>query len=171
VELAIPAETKFEPELELAQIGWGFRDLFETEGPIDRQGSCNNDVVCSVGDPWRDDIASEATYSTGGSTFCSGQMLTNTNNDYRNFFLTAYHCGINSSNAASMVVYWNFESPNCGDLCCGSLSDNQTGATFRARRSESDFCLVELTQDPDPSFGVFYAGFDATGDAVASAVA
>ena len=171
VELAVPADPKFEPEIEIGQIGWGFRDLFHLDRPHERQGSCNNDVICPEGDPWRDDEQAEAVYSTGGSTFCSGQMVTNVNGDYRNYFLTANHCGISSGNAASLVVYWNFESPNCGDLCCGSLADNQNGAVFRARRSDSDFCLVELDDDPDPAHNVFYAGFDATGDPVSSAVA
>jgi subtilisin-like proprotein convertase family protein len=160
VELYVPADAKFEPELALKQVGYGFRDFFSLEERMLRQGSCNNDVVCPEGDPWRDDIAAAAVYQLNGSWTCSGQMVNNTAGDFVPYFLTANHCGISGGNAASMVVYWNFEAPNCGDLCCGSLSDNQTGAIFRASSSASDFCLVELEEDPDPLSNVYFAGWD-----------
>ena len=162
VELYVPANVKFEPELRLEQVGYGFRDFFKFEARMLRQGSCNNDVVCPEGDPWRDDIASVGVYQLNGSWTCSGQMVNNAAGDFVPYFLTANHCGIGAGNAASMVLYWNFEAPNCGDLCCGDLSDNQTGAIFRAADSPSDFCLVELEEDPDPLSNVYFAGWDAT---------
>jgi len=62
-----------------------------------------------------------------------------------------------------MVVYWNFVSPTCGALCCGSLSQNQTGAIWKVSGSASDFTLAELDDDPDPAFNVYYSGWDASG--------
>jgi subtilisin-like proprotein convertase family protein len=171
IELHVPARVKFEPELELRQIGWGFRDLFRLEGPVSRQGWCNNDVICPVGDPWRDEIASEGVYQRSGMWVCSGQMLTNLSGDFAPYFLTANHCGITSGNDHTVVVYWNYESPNCGDLCCGDLSDNQIGSTLRATRSNSDFCLIELDDPPDTDSNVFWSGWDAGGGPVSSCVA
>ncbi len=167
VELYVPRDAKFEPDLSLAQVGYGFRDWFRLAAPL-RSGSCNNDVICPEGDPWRDDIASVAVYQLSGSWTCSGQMVNNTAADFTPYFLTANHCGISSGNAATMVVYWNFESPVCGMLGGGSLADNQTGAFFRASYSTSDFCLVELDEDPDPDFGVYFAGWDNTNTAATS---
>lgn len=164
IELYVPAVVKFEPELELSQVGAGYRDFFHLEREMElRQGACNNDVVCPEGDPWRDEIASVAVYQLNGAWTCSGTMVNNVTADFKPYFLTAFHCGITAGNAATMVVYWNFESPNCGDLCCGSLADNQTGAFFRARRQDVDFCLVELDEDPDPGSNVYFAGWENSG--------
>ena len=161
VELQVPAQTKFEPSLEMTHVGYGYTDMFGLYP--DKQGSCNNDVICPEGDPWRDQIQSVATYSLGGSTICTGQMVTDADGTFRPFFLTAYHCGVSSSNAASMTVYWNFESPECGLLSGGSLDQNQTGAVFRARRQDVDMALVELDELPQPEFNVFYSGWDRSG--------
>jgi len=163
IEMIVPAERKFEPEVVLTQIGYGFRDWFRLEAPTLRQGACNNDVICPEGDPWRDEIASVAVYQLNGFLTCTGTMVMNTAADFTPYFLTANHCGISAGNDHTMVVYWNFESPVCGALSGGSLADNQTGAIFRAARSDVDFCLVELEEDPDPDFGVYFAGWDATG--------
>ena len=64
---------------------------------------------------------------------------------------------------ATIVFYWNFESPTCGTHGPGSLADNQTGAVYHANYAPSDFVLFELSETPDPSFNVWYAGWDATG--------
>ncbi len=157
VEVTIPTKAIPDLDLKLASVNVGYRGF---EALLDRApGSCNIDVICPQGDAWRDDIRSVAVISTGGSLFCTGFMVNNTSADATPYFMTANHCGINTSNAASLVVYWNFESSTCGDLGGGSLSDYQTGSTFRATYSASDFTLVELDDDPDPSWGVTFAGW------------
>jgi subtilisin-like proprotein convertase family protein len=163
IEMFVPAERKFDPEVGLTHIGYGFRDWFKLEAPVLRQGACNNDVICPEGDPWREEIASVAVYQLSGFWACTGTMVMNTASDFTPYFLTANHCGVSSGNDATMVVYWNFESPACGALSGGSLADNQTGAILRAARSDVDVCLVELEEDPDPGFGVYFAGWDASG--------
>ncbi|WP_305885098.1 pre-peptidase C-terminal domain-containing protein [Pleionea sp. CnH1-48] len=142
-------------------------------------GSCNVDVVCPEGDDWRKQIRSVAAISTGGSLFCTGSALNNTANDGRGFFLTANHCGINSSNASSLVTYWNYENSYCrtpgstdsGSSGDGSLSDFNTGATFRASYSNSDFTLVELDDPFNASHQVYLSGWNANSALNTSAVA
>ncbi len=169
IELTIATKAVDDLELELSSINVGYRGFGEL---IDRSpGWCNIDVVCPEGDGWRDDIASVGVISTGGSTFCTGFMVNNTAQDATPYFMTANHCGINTGNAASLVVYWNYESPNCGDLGGGSFSDYQTGSYFRAGYSTSDFTLVELDSDPDPTHGVTFAGWDRTTADATSATA
>jgi len=158
VEVTIPTKAIPDLELKLTSVNVGYRG-FETL--LDRApGSCNIDVICPQGDAWRDEIRSVAVISTGGSLFCTGFMVNNTAGDATPYFMTANHCGITTSNAASLVVYWNYESTACGNLGGGSLSDFQTGSYFRATYSTSDFTLVELDSDPDPSWGVTFAGWD-----------
>ncbi|MBZ0267849.1 proprotein convertase P-domain-containing protein, partial [bacterium] len=93
------------------------------------------------------------------------------NADFRPYFLTASHCDVGPGNAASVVVYWNFESPVCDSLGGGVLTQNQTGATFRSSYAGSDFCLLELNDDPDPAWGVYFAGWDRSGTPPATSVA
>ena len=169
VELLVPAKAAFEPELLIARAHHGYRYFGTLEtpaGPSPDQGSCNIDVICPEGDDWRTEIRSEAVYQLSGYWTCSGQMLNMVSREFKPYFLTANHCGISSGNAQSLVVYWNYESPSCGRLSGGSLNQNQRGASLRASRSFSDFCLVELDETPDAEWNVSYSGWDAS-DAVA----
>jgi V8-like Glu-specific endopeptidase len=169
IEVTLPAEVADELSLELTSINVGYRG-FETDGAT-KSGACNVDVVCPDGDGWRSEIPAIGNISTGGSLFCTGFMVNNTAEDYTPYFMTAYHCGIASYNAASLVVYWNHEASTCGGPRDGSLSQFQTGSYFRAQYSSSDFTLVELDQDPNPDWGITYAGWDRSGNNATTAVA
>ncbi len=169
IELTVPTESLDAVRLTLGSIHHGYR--FFGEPAATRAGSCNIDVVCPQGDPWRAEIRSVGVISTGGSTFCTGFMVNNTSEDQTPYFMTANHCGINSGNAASLVVYWNFESPVCGQQNGGSLAQNQTGAFFRASFSTSDFTLVELDSDPNPAHRVTFSGWNRSGADALDAIA
>lgn len=167
IEVFVPQGVR-EPVIQISAVNQGFREL---GGPgKDLILSCENDVICPEGDPWRDQIRSVARYSIGGTGFCSGQLMNNTSLDFTPYFLSAEHCGVSAANEDTLVFYWNFESPNCGDHGGGSLADTQTGSFFRASSVPSDFLLVELDEDPDPSFDVFFSGWEVTNAASASTV-
>jgi hypothetical protein len=172
VELFVPAEAAHEPRLVLSQIGTGYRDLFhrKDDGNVPKIGACNIDAVCPQADPWRNELRSVAAYTVNGTWTCTGSLVGNTANNFRNFFLTANHCDLSSDNAASVVVYWNFQSPSCGMLSGGSLAQNQSGAIFRAARADVDMALIELEDVPNPAFNVHYAGWDRSGVAPAGCV-
>jgi hypothetical protein len=165
VELFVPAQAQAEPVIVLSQVGTGYRDLFHKQPEsLAKIGSCNVDVICPQGDGWRDEIRSVGVYTVNGTWTCTGTLVGNTANDFRNFFLTANHCGLNAGNAPSVVVYWNYQSPACGLLSGGSLAQNQSGATFRASRADVDMALIELNAIPSTAFNVYYAGWDRSGD-------
>ncbi|MGD8791990.1 MAG: trypsin-like peptidase domain-containing protein [Anaerolineae bacterium] len=183
VEVQIPADQLADIELLLTSVNHGYTG-FGTPGGL-LSGSCNLDVVCSAADgfpqvdAWRDQIRSVGVISTGGSTFCTGFMVNNTAQDLTPFFMTANHCGINSGNAASLVVYWNYEnswcrppgSPASGGPGDGTLDQWQSGSIWRASYSSSDMTLVQLDDDPDPVWNVYWAGWDRTPADATSAVA
>ncbi len=168
VEVTLPTKEIDRLGLELTSVNVGYRGFGEllTRAP----GSCNNDVICPVGDDWWNEIPCVAVISTGGSLFCTGFMINNTANDGTPYFMTANHCGISTSNDQSLVVYWNYEATTCGALSGGSLSDNQTGSVHLASNSASDCTLVLLDDDPDPSWGVTYGGWDRTSANASSAI-
>ena len=167
VEVAVPRGAADDLDLELGSVNRGFRDIFDTS---DKQLSCNVDVICSEADAYRDVIRSVARIVIGGSGLCSGALLNNTAENGKPYFLTADHCGITAHNAASVVAYWNYESPTCGALSGGSLNQFQTGAYFRAGYRASDFTLIELDDDPDPAYKVHFAGWNRSTTEASSSV-
>jgi hypothetical protein len=160
IELTLPVAARHDYALHIASINVGYRCFGE---PAEKSGACNVDVVCPEGDGWRDQIDANGVYTIGGTWICSGSLVNNTAQNGAPYFLTANHCGVNAGNAASLVVYWNFQSPTCGQHGGGSLADFQSGAIFRATYATSDFCLVELEEMPSPASHVTYAGWDRTG--------
>lgn len=175
VEVITPPGHTDDVEALISRVHHGYRNFGNENAPA-KQGSCNIDVICPEGDDWREQIRSVALYTiqSGGNTYsCTGTLMNNTAEDDRPLFLTADHCLVRDDNDHTMVVYWNYESPNCGDLSGGSLSQNQTGSNFLATwdwNTGSDFTIVTLTETPDPAFNVFYAGWDATGTIPQAAV-
>lgn len=171
VEVFVPTGVA-QPNLEITRINQGYRSLksglFGTS-----EGTCNNDVICSVGDPYRDQIRAVAVYSISndaGSAGCTGTLMNDTARDGTPYFLSANHCLESNGDPASVVVYWNFQAAVCGTHGPGSTTDNQTGSILRATNAASDFLLLELSAVPDPAFNVFYSGWDATGTAPPSTV-
>jgi lysyl endopeptidase len=174
IEVVLPRDQVGQLKLRLTQIGHDYvgfnrmaRQLRDVT-PQGTSGSCNVDVVCPEGNNHREQIRSVAVISTGGSLFCTGSLVNNTAGDGKLYFLTANHCGIASSNAPSLVTYWNYENSTCrvvgsaqnGQDGDGTLDQFLTGSFFRAASSPSDFTLVEL-DDPAPSaYGLFLAGWD-----------
>jgi lysyl endopeptidase len=168
VELIVPKSEIHQVKLELNRINQGYRTFSQTTL---KAGSCNVDVVCSQGDNWRNEINAVGVISTGGSTFCTGFMINNTRNDREPYFMTAKHCRIERSNAPSLVVYWNYQASKCGGRRDGKKRQFNTGSTFLSSSSKSDFTLVRLSQSPDPSWNVQYAGWDRTGEDASQATA
>ena len=142
LELQIARESLSELALELGTVNHDFMGF----GQKLLSGSCNLDVLCGAADgfprvdDYRDIIRSAAAYSIGGTLACSGALINNARNDCTPYFLTADHCGVRNNNAASVVVYWNYQnsvcrqpfSPESGAPGDGSLDDFNSGSTFRA---------------------------------------
>jgi len=179
IELRVPAGVVLaEDALELSSVGAGFRDAFGRDdavklGTPGKSGSCNVDVVCPLGRNYADDIHAVAYIEFQGDDdhdyyLCSGTLLADVPRDRRNYFLTAAHCIDSSSEAASLIAYWNYQSTRCGtpsEPAGGYFNDDQHGAALRASRADADFSLLELSQAPDPAWNVYYAGWDASGAA------
>lgn len=172
VEVFVPAGVA-KPFLEI-RANQGFRGFRGSDKIIPGQGmagACNNDVICPVGAPWADQIRAVGAYTVNGTAACTGTLLNNALQDGTPYFLSANHCNVTSVNDATVVVYWNYESPVCGNQGPGSTLDNQTGSILRAKWATSDFLLLELSSVPPAAYNVYYAGWDATGVAPPSTVA
>ncbi len=181
VEINVPTQLKGDMRLELNKINQAYLDItrLSEEFKALKSGSCNFDVVCPQGNGWRDQIQSVAAYSLGGGLFCTGAAINNVVNDKRPFFLTANHCGLTSSNAPSVVAYWNFQNSTCraagsaasGGFGDGVLSQFNTGAIFRASYQPSDMTLIEFDDPVLSSANVYFSGWNRANSTFSSAVA
>jgi lysyl endopeptidase len=170
VEVFVPAGVA-QPVLEIGKANQGYRGFDKAIPGAGTAGACENDVICPVGAPWADQIRAVGAYTVSGVATCTGTLLNNTAQDGTPYFLSANHCSVNSVNDATVVVYWNYQSPTCGTHGPGSTLDNQTGSIFRATYAPSDFLLLELSSVPPAAYNVFYSGWDASGVAPPMTVA
>lgn len=171
IEVTLPADMLPFLELELTSVNHGFADPLKGAAPA-KSGSCNVDVVCSEGDAWRDQIRSVGAYTVRGVDTCTGTLLNNETGDNTPYFLTADHCEVREGDAASVVVYWNYESPECrepGSVESGNpinrnlFDETSSGTEFIATNAATDFTLLQLSEAPPLSYNVFFSGWDRSG--------
>jgi len=95
IELFEPIERIGETRLHISKVIHGYKNLFKdytADNNFDSE-NCNNDVGCPEYDSWDNQADAVALVLLGdGTRFCSGCLLNNTNNDFRPFFLSAFHC-------------------------------------------------------------------------------
>lgn len=181
LELHLNAADAVATQLKVGELYRGFRVWWQRSS--EKSGSCNVDVRCPEGAAWAEQIRSVARTTLQGG-LCTGQLINNTARDARMLFLTANHCRVNTSNAAQLVSYWNFEAPTCrpvgsaasGQPGGGNLTQTLSGAELLAKASDgigienADFALVQW-DDPAPSaFNVWYTGWDRRDNAPTSGV-
>jgi len=179
IELQVPANRMAELKFGIVRIGQGYRGFGATAKHC-KSGACETDVAClSAGDPWNNPRRSVAAYTTGGTDTCTGSLVNNTASDKRMLFATATHCGISSDSiGATVVAYWNYESPTCrrpGSSASGVIvprpSTTSTGVRFLAQTANpfagsapagnrSDFTLLEFLQPANAAYNLYWAGWD-----------
>ncbi|KAA1244481.1 T9SS type A sorting domain-containing protein [Aquimarina sp. RZ0] len=161
IEYYQPASVKEKPALQIATVAHDYKGIFNIAKGFNDSGSCNNNVACSVGDDWRDQIKSVALITlANGTRFCTGALINNTENDGTPYFLTANHC--TGSSTANWVFVFNYQSASCSNVD-GSLSQSVSGSTLLKKGAATDYSLVQLSATPPDSYNVYYSGWDATG--------
>ena len=129
--------------IQLATVTHGYRTANEfLEKAFGSSGSCNMNVNCPDGLPWTPQRNSAVMLVSGSSGFCSGALINNTQNDGKPYVLTANHC---YSNPATWVFRFNWQAIDCPNPGASPTFQSLSGAVLRARRTPSDFCLVEIT--------------------------
>lgn len=176
LELRVPKAGRQDLRLELAGVTRAYRGAFGDlpgDGAAPKSGSCNLDVVCPQGDPWRPQIASVAHYSfqRSFSTFvCTGQLTADASRANTRIFTTANHCVDSDTQARSMVFYWGYENATCRAVgsaasgtripLAGNFRATQSGARLLASHVDSDFTVVELEVDVPAAAQAVATGWD-----------
>jgi len=121
---------------------------------------CHTNVACPAAAAWQPQVRATVMFARPDGNTCNGTLLNNTLQDGKPYVLIANHCY--QPNSAQWVFYFNYQSPTCvGDT--GQTMQTITGAVQRAALYAGDFCLMELSQPPPPSFNAYYAGWDRSG--------
>jgi lysyl endopeptidase len=172
IEYYEPAAVAGQGRLEIFKVVHGYRTHSEgflkaPDDGLNNSGDCNYDVDCYIEDIEQyKEINKKAVglIVVNNSSYCTGSLVNNTANDGTPYFLTADHCYSNPSQWAFM---FNWISPN--PVCAATTPSTNnapeyyltlSGATLRARREQSDFCLVEITANVPAEWDLVYAGWD-----------
>jgi hypothetical protein len=167
------------PKLKLAGLAHAFRDVafapVSARRDFGDSKSCQVNINCSEGSAWQDQSKAVMRISVKvGSDFfwCTGSLVNNTNQDCKPYVLTADHCGDGASSADlnDWVFYFQYESANCSNPSSeGALANKSiTGCSLKANTggagdTDSDFYLVELSQEVPQFYNPFFAGWDRKG--------
>ncbi len=174
VEYYIPAKNAGKAaSLNVNTVTHGYRTAGEFEAKaFGTSGNCNMNVNCSDGAPWVDQRNGAVMLVSGSNGFCSGSLINNTLNDGKPYVLTANHC---YSTPTSWIFRFNWQAAACTNPGSSPTFSSLSGAVLRARRTPSDFCLVEITgglvnNTVPASYNPFFSGWDNTGAIPTSAV-
>ena len=155
--------------MQLETVTHAYKDLFNQslDKGLGQSGSCNVNVNCPEAAGWEDQRRSVARIVVNGNDHCTGALINNTGNDGTPYFLTANHCL--TGNVSNWVFWFNWESPTCNPTQNSSY-DGVSGSTLLASCSNSDFALLELSQDVPLNYNPYYAGWSAVNTAPTSSV-
>ena len=168
IEYYEPQNVTGQGTLHIVKATHGYRnaDTFNQAKGLNDSGDCNLDVDCSIGEDWEElkehNKRSVGILLSGGSGFCTGALINNTQNDGTPYFLTADHC---YSNPASWAFRFGWISPNT--VCATTVNSSNgptnmtiSGASLRARDAGSDFALVEINTEIPEDWDRVFAGYD-----------
>ncbi len=174
IELVEPQAQIGNSRLSLGTIVHGFEDLESLVAKaLNDSGNCHYDVNCPQGAAWINQTKSVGMMVNGGG-FCTGALVNNTSGTVIPYFLSANHCG---TNPGGWVFRFRWESP-AGSMVCGTGGNsgngpenmNVNGGILRAAYAGSDVTLTELNTAPNPTWGIYYSGWDNSNSPVSSAV-
>lgn len=167
VEYYIPVRnTSLSASLNINTVTHGYRTSDEfIEKAFGGSGSCNMNVNCTDGAAWVDQRNGAVMLVSGSSGFCSGSLINNTLNDGKPYVLTANHC---YSDPTSWIFRFNWQAAACTNPGASPSFQSLSGAVLRARRTPSDFCLVEITgglvgNTVPAAYTPYFSGWDNSG--------
>ncbi len=197
IEVYIPRSMVNEVTVDLGKIIYGFREMESTvnpslakykDGDMILSGNCHKDVNCSEGDAWCRQKYSISRILINYSSICTGSLLNNTNENYKPYFLTAFHCldnnldytspshnGTLSLDEKNQVEDWSFQFGFMREGCSNGIVWNgysYSGSVFRSAWNTTDFALLELEQQPVSGeegsnadfLDVYFNGWDRSGN-------
>lgn len=177
IEFSQPWNTNKEARLMIDEVGYVYRTAEYIFGQRGFGGSdtCEVNVNCPEGINWQNQkngVARIIVKQGFSSYWCTGTLLNNTRQDNTPYFLTADHCGPNStpSEMQQWIFYFRYEAPGCDNVANDTAFNFYTmvGAQKKASSGgagvDSDFKLMLLNQAVPVDYQPFYNGWDVSND-------
>ncbi|MDR2292738.1 MAG: trypsin-like peptidase domain-containing protein [Prevotellaceae bacterium] len=169
--------------LRISKVVHGYKNMFAllADGgnitqSLGASASCNNDIACYSS--WANESNAIAlVLLSSGTEWCTGSLLNNTSQNYKPYFLSAFHCIDTDQNGALSTTEknnsqnWAFRFNYKKSTCNSNTVTNYityNNANFRSGWVNTDFSLMELTGTPVA--GLTFLGWDKTGNNPASGI-
>jgi hypothetical protein len=159
VEYFEPDLVEFPGELNIETVTHGYRDIQDFIKSFGTSGPCNLNVACDEIEGFEDQVRSIALMLAGGNGFCTGALINSTGRPGRPLFLSASHCAFNPG---SLVLWFNWQSPDCDNPSTSPSYQSMSGAVELARYEQSDFYLLELMQEVPLDYNPYFSGWNRT---------
>lgn len=183
VEYYEPASVAGKGIISINEVGHAYRwiePLTKSTNSTGAAGSCEVNVACSEANNYQDQkraVARILVASSMGQGYCSGSLINNVRQDCTPYFLSAQHCseGTTANQYAQWVFYFNYESSTCTGTS-GSSNKTVNGCSKIADSNDnggdsgSDFLLLQLNSQPNPTYNVYYAGWNTANTGPSSGV-
>lgn len=173
-----PIDKKGQAQLTIKRVVHAYRNLFqESYGNLGGSLSCNNNIACFPA--WDEESDAVAlVLLSDGTELCSGSLLVTTDQSFKPYFLSAFHCidinypyGSLSTTEITNAENWMFKFQYKMTSCAGSTATTgvtYNGAEFRAAWNNSDFALMEMDNSPIGDAQFSWLGWDRSGSTPAS---
>ncbi len=164
--------------LTIKRVVHAYKNMFSDAayGRVGNSGNCNNNVACFPA--WSQEANAVAlVLLSNGTEWCSGSLLMTTNQSFRPYFLSAFHCidknhnnelsTTEISDAENWMFKFQYKMSSCsGGSVTSGITYNR--ATFRAAWNNTDFALMELRNSLIGDSRVSWLGWDRSGNTPSS---
>jgi PKD repeat protein len=164
----------------ISQIFSDIQDRMEIRTPTElgRSDACEVNINDTEGADWfhrKKGIAATLQVLSDGLYICSGTVVNNALEDLTPYFLMAYHCGGEATEAQfnQWLFYFHWERTGADDASPLAEYKLMTGATKKVGldiNGGSDGLLLQLNSPVPTDFDVFYNGWDRRDAATAGGV-
>ncbi len=181
--LYMPENKKENARLKISRIIHAYKDLFtglfESGKGLNDSDTCEINVACY---PWANESDAVALVLLASVTdHCSGALLNNTAQNFRSYFLTAFHCidraggnpyspdfedgelqAYEIDDAENWMFKFHYKTTTCnGSDIVSTITYNHDN--LRAAWDTTDFALLELVNSPLHNTSLSFLGWDTTG--------
>ncbi len=164
------------PSILISSVGHLFIQANATEDPGEDRSSemCSININCPEGSDWQVEKAGVAQIMMRHGdkiSLCTGNLLNNTQEDFKPYIISAAHCESLTKNRTATekdlkqwIFTFHYEKPGCsnGAFALGR-GKTMIGCDIRAFlpiQGQSDGMLLELKQQIPDSYRVYYNGWD-----------
>lgn len=162
VEYYEPYAVRQEGSISIRTIAHAYRNTIAEASDYLASSECMQNLQCT-GDQTISDNGTSTVLITvdDGTRWCTGTLLNNANFDGTPYVITSNHNLY--GDPQTWLFTFNHASANCFPSIHNKNSFSISGAEIAEADAEGGMMLLELSKRPDPSWNIFYAGWNASG--------